>query len=332
MTTPKRLEYSVSERSGTPAHAEPDWDAEHLLLSALARCTLASLEYYAKRANVAVSGSAVADGVVTRRDSDGRFAFVEARLALDIEVEPALPDEALWKEAVRRASDIFGEVGTGAGRNPGNVASMVQALRRHASDKMGVVRDYRAALETRIGHWGVQDDCARMRTAHASLDLLIALADTSADTVSVLAQARVETSSAAMGAVMASAPALATTLRSSQWQVLETFRGLGRSDAPAAAVIDATKAALAADEHVTRLDAELSRQHGAALKLMVAPPPLPPPPPPRPSGPVRTIERRSADAAAVTSVMQELQQAMQEDASLRVDIECRVYREGGGEA
>lgn len=97
MTTPKRLEYSVSERSGTPARAEPDWTAEHLLLSALARCSLASLEYYAKRENVAVSGSAAADGVVTRRDSDGRFSFVEARVALDIEVEPALEADALGK-------------------------------------------------------------------------------------------------------------------------------------------------------------------------------------------------------------------------------------------
>ena len=247
--------------------------------------------------------------------------------------EQALPDEALWKEAVRRAADIFGENGTGASRNPGNVASMVQALRRHAGDKMGAVREYRAALETRLRDWDVEGDCARMRTAQASFDLLIALADASADTVAVLAHGRVDTSSAAMGAVMASAPTLTATLRSPQWQVLETFRGLGRSDAPAVAVIEAAVAALAADEHVIRLDAELSRQHGAALKLMVAPPPpLPPPPPPRPSPSVRNIERRSADAAAVTEVMQTLQQALQEDASLRVDIDCRVYREGDGGA
>ena len=178
----------------------------------------------------------------------------------------------------------------------------------------------------------MQDDCARMRTAQASLDLLIALADASADTVAVLAQGRVDTSSAAMGAVMASAPALTATLRSPQWQVLDTFRGLGRSDAPAVAVIEAAVAALASDEHVTRLDAELSRQHGAALKLMVAPPPPLPSPPPPPSPSVRNIERRSADAMAVTEVMQELQQALQADASLRVDIDCRVYRAGDGEA
>ena len=97
MSTPKRLEYSVSERSGSPAHAEPDWTAEHLLLSALARCTLSSLDYYANRANVETSGKADADGVVTRRDSDGRFAFVQARVSLDVEVEPALTGGELEK-------------------------------------------------------------------------------------------------------------------------------------------------------------------------------------------------------------------------------------------
>jgi organic hydroperoxide reductase OsmC/OhrA len=97
VTAPKRLEYSVSERSGTPAHAEPDWTAEHLVLAALARCSLSSLEYYAKRANVAVSGSADADGVVTRRDSDGRFAFVETRVGLEVQVKPPLEGEELSK-------------------------------------------------------------------------------------------------------------------------------------------------------------------------------------------------------------------------------------------
>jgi organic hydroperoxide reductase OsmC/OhrA len=97
VSTAKRLEYSVSERSGTPASAEPDWTAEHLLLAGLARCSLSSLEYYAKRMNVEVSGSADADGVVTRRDSDGRFAFIETRVALDVEVQPPLPGDDLSK-------------------------------------------------------------------------------------------------------------------------------------------------------------------------------------------------------------------------------------------
>ena len=95
MATPKRLEYSVGEQSGAPPRAEPDWTAEHLLLAALARCSLKSLEFYGKRVNVQVSGSADADGVVTRRDSDRRYAFVETRVELDVRVEPPLDRDGL---------------------------------------------------------------------------------------------------------------------------------------------------------------------------------------------------------------------------------------------
>jgi len=97
VSTPKRFEYSVSERSGTPAHAEPDWTAEHLLLAGLARCSLSSLQYSAKRAEVEVSGSAEADGAVTRRESDGRFAFVETHVGLDVEVRPPIDGERLME-------------------------------------------------------------------------------------------------------------------------------------------------------------------------------------------------------------------------------------------
>jgi organic hydroperoxide reductase OsmC/OhrA len=97
VSTSKRFEYSVTEESGTPARAEPDWTAEHLVLAGLARCSLTSLEYYAKRANVAVSGSAEADGVVTRRESDGRFAFIETHVGLDVEVQPPLEADDLAK-------------------------------------------------------------------------------------------------------------------------------------------------------------------------------------------------------------------------------------------
>jgi organic hydroperoxide reductase OsmC/OhrA len=95
VATAKRLEYAVGEESGSPPRAEPHWTAEHLLLAALARCSLKSLEFYGKRANVQVTGSADADGVVTRRDSDGRYAFVETRVELDIRVDPPLAGEDL---------------------------------------------------------------------------------------------------------------------------------------------------------------------------------------------------------------------------------------------
>jgi organic hydroperoxide reductase OsmC/OhrA len=88
----KRLDYAVTSQLGEPVHAEPDWTAEHLLLAALGRCTLTSLDFHAKRRNISVSGTAEAEGLVTKRDEDGRYAFVEIDCRLDVELDP-LPDE-----------------------------------------------------------------------------------------------------------------------------------------------------------------------------------------------------------------------------------------------
>jgi organic hydroperoxide reductase OsmC/OhrA len=92
LVSTKRLEYTVTSRLGDPAHAEPDWTAEHLLLAALARCSLTSLEFHAKRRSIQVAGAATAEGLVTKRDEDGRYAFVEIDCRLDVHLDP-LPDE-----------------------------------------------------------------------------------------------------------------------------------------------------------------------------------------------------------------------------------------------
>jgi organic hydroperoxide reductase OsmC/OhrA len=91
----RRFEYAVTETAGTPAKAEPDWTPEHLLLAGLARCTLASLEFHARRADVSVAGTATAQGVVTKRDQDGRYAFVKVECTLDVTLEPTPQDEGV---------------------------------------------------------------------------------------------------------------------------------------------------------------------------------------------------------------------------------------------
>ena len=91
----RRFEYAVTETAGSPAHAEADWTPEHLLLAGLARCTLASLEFHAKRTDVSVAGTATAQGVVTKRDQDGRYAFVKVECTLDVTLEPAPQDEGV---------------------------------------------------------------------------------------------------------------------------------------------------------------------------------------------------------------------------------------------
>ena len=95
-------------------------------------------------------------------------------------------------------------------------------------------------------------------------------------------------------------------------------------------VIEAVTAVLGADEHASRLETELSRQHSAALAQMVAPPPVPTPPPAACDPGIRNFARRAADAEGLREVMETVRLELEQDASLRVDIECRVYRDGEG--
>ena len=103
----KRFEYSVTERAGTPPRAEPDWTPEHLVLAGLARCTLASLESHAERMSVRVAGEATADGVVTKREEDGRYAFVKIECALEVALEPAPEDDRLTELLGLAERDCF---------------------------------------------------------------------------------------------------------------------------------------------------------------------------------------------------------------------------------
>jgi uncharacterized OsmC-like protein len=82
----------TSDRGGGPLPAEDAWTPEHLLLAALARCTLTSLRYHASRDGVAATGGAGARGTVTRRDEDERYGFVELDVELDVTFEPSPPD------------------------------------------------------------------------------------------------------------------------------------------------------------------------------------------------------------------------------------------------
>ena len=80
---------AASDDGGTPMAAEGAWSPEHLVLAGLARCTLTSLRHHARRAGLELTSSAEAGGTVTKRPSDGRYAFVEIAVDLDVTLEPA---------------------------------------------------------------------------------------------------------------------------------------------------------------------------------------------------------------------------------------------------
>lgn len=80
---------------GTPVPIQGDVGAEHLLLAALAKCSISSLEHFARQKDVEVRASAYASGTVTRREEDDRYGFVNIECKLDVRLEGELADDDL---------------------------------------------------------------------------------------------------------------------------------------------------------------------------------------------------------------------------------------------
>lgn len=118
VTRAKSFDYGVSldetwdawsDRGGgvLPGADEAFWTPEHLLLVGLARCSLTSLRYHCVRAGITLTARAAAHGTVTRREEDGRFAFVVITVEGDAAFEPK-PDEATIAELLEKAErDCF---------------------------------------------------------------------------------------------------------------------------------------------------------------------------------------------------------------------------------
>ncbi|HKC77222.1 MAG TPA: OsmC family protein [Gaiellaceae bacterium] len=109
----KELRYAVglsasgelTDENGVVLEAPPEWTPEHLLLAALVGCSLKSLRFHAKRRNIEVrSTSGRARTLVTRRDTDDRYAMVdtEVELAAEVDPEPDPPGLATLLELAER--------------------------------------------------------------------------------------------------------------------------------------------------------------------------------------------------------------------------------------
>lgn len=98
----KHFDYwiSLDERGELTADGDPvtiggDITAEHLLLTALARCSISSLEHFARQKDVDVTTSAYASGTVTRREDQERYGFVSIECKLDVQLAGELADDEL---------------------------------------------------------------------------------------------------------------------------------------------------------------------------------------------------------------------------------------------
>ncbi len=111
----KRFEYAaavdragrVTAEGGAPVELAQEWSPEALMLAGLARCTLASLAYHARRAGLDLVAAASASGVVTRRETDGRYAFVELVCRIEAEIDPLPPGDELPALIAKAERDCF---------------------------------------------------------------------------------------------------------------------------------------------------------------------------------------------------------------------------------
>lgn len=97
----------ASDRGGAAIPNDEAWTPEHLLLAGLSRCVLTSLTYHARRAGAEVSSSGSASGTVTRREADGRFAFVEIQVTGDVTIDPTPDPDALRELLAKGERDCF---------------------------------------------------------------------------------------------------------------------------------------------------------------------------------------------------------------------------------
>jgi organic hydroperoxide reductase OsmC/OhrA len=112
-TRAKVFEYVVEvDRAGrmtVPGGAQLErpegWSPDHLLLAALVRCSIDSIVHHARRAGHEAEVAGSAEGTVTKRESDGRYAFASIQVALDVQLTPRLDD---YSELVAKAErDCF---------------------------------------------------------------------------------------------------------------------------------------------------------------------------------------------------------------------------------
>jgi organic hydroperoxide reductase OsmC/OhrA len=103
----KHFDYWVTlDDEGLSADGQPleleDAKAEHLLLAGLARCSISSLQYFARQRNVEVEATAYVSGTVTRREEDDRYGFTNIECRMDVQLHNGISDDdlrALFKSA-----------------------------------------------------------------------------------------------------------------------------------------------------------------------------------------------------------------------------------------
>jgi len=98
---------SVTADGQSPLELDAAVTPEHLVLAGLVRCTLQSLRFHAAPQEIDFVAEGSAAAMITRRPEDGRYAFVEIDVKLDLELDPVPPGEELAALLAMAERDCF---------------------------------------------------------------------------------------------------------------------------------------------------------------------------------------------------------------------------------
>lgn len=98
----------LTDENGIGLDVPAGWSPEHLLLAALIRCSLQSLRYHAERSGIdAHSAFGSSQTLVTKRETDDRYALVETEVELAVKLEPQPEPDALAELLALAERDCF---------------------------------------------------------------------------------------------------------------------------------------------------------------------------------------------------------------------------------
>ena len=99
---------TLRTEDGTPLGDTVSWTPEHLLLAALLRCSLASLDHHARRAgNAVVRSRGSSRALFSKRESDGRYAATEVDVELGVELRNDVGADELRALLEKAERDCF---------------------------------------------------------------------------------------------------------------------------------------------------------------------------------------------------------------------------------
>jgi organic hydroperoxide reductase OsmC/OhrA len=98
----------LRDENGVVLDVPAEWSPEHLLLAALVRCSLKSLGFHAGRKGVDIrSASGSGQTLVTQRETDDRYALVETKAELTVELVPEPEPDTLAELLALAERDCF---------------------------------------------------------------------------------------------------------------------------------------------------------------------------------------------------------------------------------